>query len=90
MATLCLRRRSWRVSLQRENLPLATPRRSTPTALLELANRVVVVVNHTELGHMTFVQIAPMWRASTFIMNADRYHVVLEERRRRGLNVITV
>ena len=39
---------------------------------------------------MTFVQIAPMWGVNTFITNADCYHAELEERRRRGLNVITV
>lgn len=58
--------------------------------LLERADRVVVVADHTKLGRKTFAQIAPIEVANTLVTDAGGGHMVEKELRRLGLVIMTV
>ncbi len=57
---------------------------------LESADRVIVVVYSSKLGHVQLVNIAPLSAAHTIVTDGPRDHPVIEAARQQGVDIVSV
>jgi DeoR family transcriptional regulator, aga operon transcriptional repressor len=56
---------------------------------IDRSDKVIVVTDHTKLGHKTFAQIAPVTTASALVTDRDAPPEILDSLKESGIDVVT-